>query len=386
MKPLSRTAIRISAAVFWTLALVRLVWLYESAQGVDGWDYAIYDLGVERAFSGEDPYRQIGIETGFINHPGLLLVAYPFHLLGAAGSWVWLAASLIAWLAAVFLSFRAHERRAELLVLLFSLTAAAEGLFAGQAGIPAVLCLAVAYRFHRREKEIAAGILIGLAAVFKLSLGVFILFFLLKKRFGAAAAGLATLVLFSATAEWLLFPGINGLFFVSMAGLVGSAYPGVHNASLYHPSFTPVIGAFMLASLAWVVYRRGDRVPERLAFGGFAAWTLLTSPLTWHHHFVLLALPLAWLLAERPWVGIALAGLIQIDLLGQRIGLPFHTGILAAVGIYLLFIIIPYAPLPGNRSARLPPPDDLPGQHPGRPGDEFPVRPVPDRHHHRPVR
>jgi alpha-1,2-mannosyltransferase len=323
------------------------VWLARASGGEPGWDFAIYGTASERAAAGDDPYSRLGQETGFVNHPALLLLVYPFRLAGGAGATVWFAVLLAAWVGAAVLSFDPTERRGERLVLLLLLSAAAEGLIAGQAALPAVFCLAAAYRCHRANREMEAGVLIGLAVVFKLSLGVFILYFLVLRRFRSAAAAGAVLILLTALAEWLLYPGVTAAFFRTTAGLAAEAHPGAFNAAVYFPPVTPLIAVFALAALAITTLRRGNLTDARPAFGGFAAWTLLASPLTWHHHFVFLALPLAILLARRPWVGLALAGAVQVDLLGQAAGLPVHTSLLAAGAILLMNFI----PWPGDRDS-----------------------------------
>jgi hypothetical protein len=138
---------------------------------------------------------------------------------------------------------------------------------------------------------------------------------------------------------------VPAAIFLQTAGLAAVAQPGAFNAAVYVPPGPPLNAVFALAALAMTPLRRGNPTDERPAFGGFAAWTLLASPLTWHHHFVFLALPLAILLARRPWVGLVLAGAVQVDLLGQAAGLPVHTSLLAAGAILLMNFI----PWPGDR-------------------------------------
>jgi hypothetical protein len=343
---------------FLLLAAVRLAWLYRNTGGVPGWDYRIYAEAVGRAAGGNDPYRLGEIGTGFINHPGLLLLVYPFQRLGAAGFWLWMAGSLIAW--PLTLTIAAREFPAgRLPVLLLPLTAAVEGLFMGQASIAAGLCLAGAFIALRRERDDLAGLLIGFGVLFKLSLAIFGLYFLLKKRFRAVAVLGLVIAFFSAVSELLLLSGINGIFFETMIGLYADFRPGTNNASLAGFPYFPVIALILLAGLCAAVVREPGRVTGWRAYGGLAAWTLLSSPLTWHHHFVLLAVPLVGSLAADPGgtggshgpgsppgpgdpagrsYGVALAVLIQVDLLGQLVGLSFHTGIAAAIGVLILAV------------------------------------------------
>jgi hypothetical protein len=60
------------------------VWLARASGGEPGWDFAIYGTASERAAAGDDPYSRLGQETGFVNHPALLLLVYPFRLAGGA--------------------------------------------------------------------------------------------------------------------------------------------------------------------------------------------------------------------------------------------------------------------------------------------------------------
>lgn len=324
-----------AAGAFWLLAAVRLVWLYRATGGFIGLDYGIYTAAAERAAAGLDPFSLGQTGTGFINHPGFLLLVYPFLWTGRVGFWIWSALSIAAWPHAVRLAAGELRKRRALLFLL-PLTAAAEALFMGQASIAAAFCLAAAYTAVRKDRDVLAGFLIGLGMMFKFSLGIFGLYFLLRRRLRAAAALFGTVLVFSLAAEWLLYPGINRMFLLEMAGLFADHHPGVHNSSLIGMPFFPLIAVLLLGALSVAAVRNAAPATEWLAYGGFAAWTLLVSPLTWHHHFVLLAVPLAGLLHYRPWLGIALAALIQVDTLALLAGSPIRPGLLAALGILVL--------------------------------------------------
>jgi hypothetical protein len=340
-----RTVFLVLAGAFWLLAAVRLVWLYRATGGVIGWDYGIYTEAAGRAAAGLDIYSHGEIGTGFINHPGFLLLVYPFLWAGRAGFWIWSALSLAAWPQTIRLAAVELRKRRALLFLL-PLTAAAEALFMGQASIPAALCLAAAYAAVRKDRDVLAGFFIGVGVLLKFSLAIFGLYFLLRRRFRAAAALGATVAVFSLAAEWLLYPGINRMFLLTMVDLYADHHTGVFNSSLAGMPFFPFLAIILLAALSLAVVRNTAPSTEWLAFGGLAAWTLVVSPLTWHHHFVLLAVPLAGLLHDRPWFGIALVALIQVDLLGFLAGLPVHTGLLAALGI-LILALIPLTGRPG---------------------------------------
>lgn len=318
--------------LFAALAVHRLAWLAGMTGGVIGWDARIYFAAARTAFVGGNPYTTGEIGTRFLNHPALLLAVRPFAAFESAGTWIWIMLLAAAWVGTLRIIARQGAGWTAACLLL-PLTAAVEGIFMGQASLLAGLFLAGAYALDRRDEEIGAGILVGLAMICKLSLGVFALYLLVnKRRRGLLAAGFV-LAAASAAAEWLVLPGINRLFVAAMVDLAGEIHIGAQNASLLITPWVRPAGAAVLAALVYFSWRDHRIKP---LFGNLAAWTLLFSPLTWHHHGVFLALPIAEQIQRREWLGFSLAALIQFDLLAQLAGFPLHTLSLAAALIMLI--------------------------------------------------
>ena len=173
------------------------------------------------------------------------------------------------------------------------------------AAIVADLCLP--------DRSRAKGILIGLAAGFKLTPGIFILYLLITRRFRAAATSVASFCVTIAGC-FLIMPTESrqywsGLFFdSSRIGVInfagnqslhgwiqrmldgGSAVPAVWAVVAL------VVGAAGMALAAWQ-YRVGN---ELLSIFVAAVTGLLVSPISWSHHWVWIAVALV-LAAEQAW-------------------------------------------------------------------------------------
>jgi alpha-1,2-mannosyltransferase len=152
------------------------------------------------------------------------------------------------------------------------------------------------------------GVLTGLATGFKLFPGVFILYFLLTRRYRAAATSAAT---FAATVVigWALYPTASVQFWFHAIGgsnrinryvTVGDATNQSIKALLYrmgpHSALvTPLwllgAGTILVLGLyaARVRFLRGDRTAGFLLTG---AACLLASPISWTHAWVLVVVPL----------------------------------------------------------------------------------------------
>jgi hypothetical protein len=281
---------------------------------------------------------------GFVNIPILAYLFLPFAILALEpASWIFavLGAGMFAW-AAVIIAREAEldERSGQL----FMLVCAAFGPLAyslkeGNTTHMVLLALIIALAMLRRGRNFGAGLLLGAMAMLKLPLMLFGVYFLLRRNwqavfaFGAACAliGLASLAVFGWELHVLWFNECVRNFNANTIGafnvqsiaaflmrLAGSqevltdwnAYPP---GALQKSIATVAVIAIYLAAVT-ACARNGAsagqderRVSDRrlvLDFQIIVALSILTSPLSWSHYYVLLLLPVGFFLSP----GAPLAG------------------------------------------------------------------------------
>ncbi len=207
----------------------------------------------------------------------------------------------------------------------------------GQVSLLILFLLTAAFWLLERDRDPAAGAMVGVAAALKLTPAILILFFLAARRYRAAAgslaAGAAALLVSVAGAGWR-----NHLFFAGeMLPALSRGAATFANQSL--PGFLARIGtgatmnAFefvdepgwlrLLGRVASAGVLLGSLLlARRLALSGYGApagfalvtlATLIASPISWEHHYTLALIPLALLIteiAERGRVPLAHAALL----------------------------------------------------------------------------
>ncbi len=176
----------------------------------------------------------------------------------------------------------------------------------GLLALVSVDCLAARARWPR-------GALVGVAAAVKLTPAAFVLFFLLRRDYRAAAVAAAAFAVCTG-AGFLLAPGDSARYWTSVifqAGRPGSpAYPanqsiaGVLARAGLYPGPAGIAAWLALSAVVLGLACRGMR---RALAGSAAAWALslnafaalLISPISWSHHWVwgetaVLTLALHW--------------------------------------------------------------------------------------------
>ena len=265
----------------------------------------------------------------FTYPPFAAILAVPLGMLplGVVG-WLWTGAQVaatvgIVWLAAYRLlpwesSERAHRWQplvvAALTVPMLWLHPVADGIRFGQ--VNAFLVLAVLADLRRPRprilRAVPAGMLVGLAMAVKLTPGVFLVHYLVCRRWREAATAVVTAG-FVTVLSAVLLPGASWTFWTSaltdptrLGPNAGTSNQSLRGFLLRHgPGGAPetalwlvlvlVVGAlgFRVARELW---RQGDSVGEVAAVGMLA---VLLSPVAWIHHFhwvvvVVLAVLGAW--------------------------------------------------------------------------------------------
>lgn len=196
----------------------------------------------------------------------------------------------------------------------------------GQISLVVVACIIGGWQLLRQQREWPAGMLLGLACLIKAFPGLLLLYLVLRQRWRAAAAMMATIV-------------VGGLLTTLIVGLDDVVRYVVHvaphdvvaygrypfNHSLYGainwlfvdgPWIEPLIALtphsailllwggrlVVVALLAWHIWRLPHTTAsDDVAFALTCLAMLLLSPITWMHIFPLLLLPFALLL--RPLIG-----------------------------------------------------------------------------------
>ncbi|KAF0844872.1 glycosyltransferase 87 family protein [Nocardia caishijiensis] len=276
-------------------------------------DLQVYRLGIEAMRDGADMYGQlpktsVGIGLPFIYPPFAAIALAPFALLpwGAAKTlYVAVSVAALAWtLYLVARRYNPERKQVALLVTACALPVAMllEPVRAtidfGQVNL--LLMVLVATDCLLPKTRYPRGMLIGLAAAVKLTPAAFVLFFLVRKDYKAAATAaatgaVATLVSFAILPTESVRYWFGGLGNVS--GLSGSAFhtnqsiqavlARLHVTGLPFDALWLVFGALLLALVVAAMRKAADAPAIALALN--AVFTLLLSPISWSHHWVWIA-------------------------------------------------------------------------------------------------
>ena len=254
-----------------------------------------------------------------LNPPFFTLLLSPLGWLShQAAFWIWSLLSLVCGVIGTVLIQRTSGKQDTdytliMLILLLAYFPTFNNILIGQTALLVFMLVAGGWVAARQGRERLSGVLLGLAFAIKLFLGLFIVYFLLQRRWR-----LATWFLITVAASWLLGLAALGLesyehYRQALAAVTWQSYTG--NASAYGffsrifgGSYSiplidaPVLGkvlsylltAILLVLLAWLL-RPGQRIATTvradLGFSFTLVAALLISPLGWMYYFPLLLVP-----------------------------------------------------------------------------------------------
>ncbi|WP_280273504.1 glycosyltransferase 87 family protein [Nocardia wallacei] len=299
----------IAAAAVW----LRLpTWPLEPISG-EFIDLQVYRLGVQAWWHGADMYgtlpkTTLGVGLPFIYPPFAALALSPFAMLPLHGSAIaFFLVSTAALAVTLYLVARRYWDGSTEMVLWATACAVPLGLLLepvhatldfGQVNL-ILMVLVVADCLTARPKW-KRGMLIGLAAAIKLTPAAFVLYFLVRRDYRAAATAAVTGAVASALA-YVVMPGESTRYWFggmgNVSGLSGSAFhtnqsiQGVlSRLQVPKPEFTLiwlVLAVALLALVATAMRQAADTPALALSFN--AVFTLLVSPISWSHHWVWIA-------------------------------------------------------------------------------------------------
>jgi alpha-1,2-mannosyltransferase len=258
--------------------------------------------------------------------PAAILLALPFGMLDYPHAYLaWNIASLICLGLSLWLIFRVRREASlgmdslGLLALVLLGNSLAHQLVQGQLNLVILLLITGAWMADRKHAPATSGVLIGMAAAFKLFPAFLILYHLAQRKWRAVWSAALTFLAVNGVA-WFLFSGQAYFdYFLRAAPSVAKFRDARPNASLlgfwsklFDGGFGEVLPLWHCPPLAkslaiisclalaaatfWLIARiaRRSAGPDRcdtdqdLSFALCSAGMLLASPITWDHYFLLL--------------------------------------------------------------------------------------------------
>ncbi len=341
----SRRGIRLVALAVVLLAALPVVLRYLVFWPLDQWqvDVEVYRQAGESVLVGRPVYSSMTEPPQllpFTYPPFAAILAVPLALLpfGAIG-WLWTAAQVaatttIVWYAAYRLVHRfgswAPVACAALAAPMLWLHPVADGIRFGQ--VNAFIVLACLMDLRRPRPRLVAwlpaGVLVGLAMSIKLTPGVFVVHYLVNRRWREAATAVGTAVGVTLL-SWVVLPGASFAFWGGALQDPSRLGPnrGTSNQSI-RGVLLRLVGEGAVGTVLWLLlagavavlgfglarrfWLAGDGVAE-VATVGLVAF--LVSPVSWIHHLhwvvvVVFAILGADPLRERArlWAGLAVTG------------------------------------------------------------------------------
>ncbi len=276
-------------------------------------DLQVYRLGIEAMRDGADMYGQLpkttaGIGLPFIYPPFAAIALAPFALLpwGTAKILYVLASiAAVAWtLYLVARRYQPDSKQAALFVTACALPVAMvlepvrSTIDFGQVNL--LLMVLVATDCLLPKTRYPRGMLVGLAAAIKLTPAAFVLYFLVRKDYKAAATAAATGAV-ATIASFALLPTESTRYWFgglgNVSGLSGSAFhtnqsiqavlARLQITGLPFDALWLFFGALLLALVVLAMRKAADAPAIALSLN--AVFTLLLSPISWSHHWVWIA-------------------------------------------------------------------------------------------------
>ncbi|WP_246256989.1 glycosyltransferase 87 family protein [Amycolatopsis anabasis] len=300
----SRRVLAVLVAVEIVIVAVVLVW-----KRLDGLDLDVYRLGAQAFFEHGDPYGPLpatrnGTWLPFTYPPFAAIAFAPLLVVQLDVALVALTViSVIALAAVIALCVGWYERRVAVAgavvlgVQVGALMSEPVRATLGFGQVNLLLMVLVAVDALAPMRRWPRGVLIGLAAAVKLTPAVFVLFFLLRKDFRAAARSVAVFAGCAAIA-WLIAPRASGEYWTRLMfagerigdpGYIGnqSLRGLIARLGIGSQSLVWVVAAVVVLGLAvWVMRRAVHAGQPVLALLACALGGLLVSPVSWTHHWV----------------------------------------------------------------------------------------------------
>jgi len=199
--------------------------------------------------------------------------------------------------------------------LMAATTCVKSHLHAGQISEMIAFLYLLSWYFLRKDRELAAGSMLGLACTLKLFPGVMVLFLVMRRRWRAVAMAAGTYLVL-ATAVTVRFGMASWRQFFALQGPTARDWMGViQNASLegilvrlFGPScgatqatpgpMTTVIFVVLGGLMLFGAWRATRRLPIDYAFVLFSVVSVFLNAWVWEHYYVLYLLPIATILSE----------------------------------------------------------------------------------------
>ena len=311
LRSLGRAALPILAPTILAAVVGLSLWA-AAAVGTLGFDFLAYLQAATRVLAGErlyDPSVQVTGGFGlFYYPPPFVLPILPFALLDpVVATWVWVAASIAAFLAGVaVMPVNSTIRWATVLLAGLSWPFA-YAIKLGQVGPMLFLLFAIGWRWLDDPRAVGGSAAAG--AIVKIQPGLVLVWAALTRRWSAVMVGLAVLVV-AAVAATLLTGGPSvWTDYLALLRNVSDPIATPHN-------FTPGAVAFQAgasSSVATVIQVASSLgavavfVLAALRASAAASYLVavtasqLLSPVLWDHYAMLLLLPGAYLLSKGLW-------------------------------------------------------------------------------------
>ena len=211
-----------------------------------------------------------------------------------------------------------------------------------------MLALGVALAWRWRDHAVRAGLVLGLVVALKLFLWPLVLWFVITRRFKAAAVAACSSVVFLFV-PWIPLDGAGLMSYPHRLSLLSSleAKRGFSPAALLaHLGLgwgaAQAVGYALGVALLVLAYRR--RSSEAAALGLVCSAALLLTPILWPNYLLIMLVPLALL---RPRFGVV--WLLPVVLIGQPVIDPAVWEIAVFLGILAVLTLDPAERLPFRR-------------------------------------
>lgn len=267
-------------------------------------DWAIYQRAAHDVHLGYDPYADRHVGTAFLYPPPALLL---FEWLSGISPLQFALLNLILCLLLVGSAAYYYQVSRSVFMIWMGLVTASvplfETLYVGQVSFLIAISLALAFLWER-DHPCAAGLILALGILLKVTPVLFLLYFLVQRNWKAIAvtltvccvacviAGLRYGTLIFAT-YFAVFVNLSSTFLTSSGnpqGLAGKlTFLGlVSNPADFQKAFLLLVGVIVAVS-AIQAWRSRETVP---LFVVLCIGIVLTPNVLWYHHYVVLLMPL----------------------------------------------------------------------------------------------